>query len=146
MDKLSAMKAFVRVAEAGSFAAVAVQLGLARSVVTRQVAALESTLGTKLIARSTRRLALTSAGALYLEKCREILTLVEEAEGELTDARRHERGDVVIGMYRGAGPGGRGGRGGAAGGGGGAGPAPRGAPPAAAAAKVAVRPSDENQG
>jgi len=96
MDKLSAMKVFVRVAEAGSFAAVATQLGLARSVVTRQVAALESSLGTKLIARSTRRLALTSAGALYLEKCREILTLVEEAEGDLTDARLHIRGHIRL--------------------------------------------------
>src|SRR3569832_1677739 len=96
MDKLSAMKVFVRVAEAGSFAAVATQLGLARSVVTRQVAALESSLGTKLIARSTRRLALTSAGALYLEKCREILTLVEEAEGDLTDARHHIRGHIRL--------------------------------------------------
>src|SRR3569623_1784832 len=89
MDKLSAMKVFVRVAEAGSFAAVATQLGLARSVVTRQVAALESSLGTKLIARST-------AGALYLEKCREILTLVEEAEGDLTDARHHIRGHIRL--------------------------------------------------
>src|SRR3569832_1345483 len=96
MDKLSAMKVFVRVAEAGSFAAVATQLGLARSVVTRQVAALESSLGTKLIARSTRRLALTSAGALYLEKCREILTLVEEAAGDhgVVEFGGHTHGEV----------------------------------------------------
>lgn len=96
MDKLAAMKLFVRVAETGSFAAVATQLGLARSVVTRQVAALESSLGTKLIARSTRSLALTSAGALYLEKCRDILTLVEEAEGDLSDARREIRGHIRL--------------------------------------------------
>src|SRR3569832_1138416 len=74
MDKLSAMKVFVRVAEAGSFAAVATQLGLARSVVTRQVAALESSLGTKLIARSTRRHTHTTASTHKQEKSREILT------------------------------------------------------------------------
>ncbi len=90
------MKIFVRVAEAGSFAAVATQRGLARSVITRQVAALEARLGTKLIARSTRRLALTAAGAAYLEKCREILALVEEAEGDLSDARREIRGRLRL--------------------------------------------------
>ena len=70
MDRLDAMKLFVRVAELGSFAAVAQQLGVARSVVTRQIAGLEAHLGVKLMARSTRRLALTSAGTAYLEKCR----------------------------------------------------------------------------
>lgn len=90
------MRMFVRVAEAGSFAAVAVQLGIARSVVTRQIAGLEARLGSKLIARSTRRLALTSAGAAYLEKCREILTLVDEAEGDLSDERHELRGNIRL--------------------------------------------------
>lgn len=96
MDRLAAMKMFVRVAEAGSFAAVAAQLGVARSMVTRQIAALEARLGTKLIARSTRRLALTSAGAAYLEKCREILMLVEEAESDVSDARHELRGNIRL--------------------------------------------------
>lgn len=90
------MKMFVRVAEAGSFAAVAAQLGVARSMVTRQIAALEARLGTKLIARSTRRLALTSAGGAYLEKCREILLLVEEAESDVSDERRELRGNIRL--------------------------------------------------
>ena len=68
MDRLEGMRQFVRVAELGSFSALAQQMGVARSAVTRQIAALEAHLGTKLIARSTRRLALTSAGADYLEK------------------------------------------------------------------------------
>src|SRR3569623_1304014 len=96
MDQLAAMKMFVRVVESGSFAAVAGQLVRAQSVETRQVAALEARLGTKLIARSTRRLALTAAGAVYLENCREILTLVDEAEGVLTDARRDFRGSIRL--------------------------------------------------
>ena len=96
MDRLEGMRLFVRVAEMGSFAAVANQMNVARSVVTRQVAALEAHLGTKLIARSTRRLSLTSAGALYLEKCREILGLVEVAESELTDNRQAPRGLIRI--------------------------------------------------
>ena len=54
MDRLAAMQVFVRVAEAGSFTAVADQMNVARSAVTRQIAALESHLGVKLMARSTR--------------------------------------------------------------------------------------------
>ena len=68
MDRLDAMRLLIRVAELGSFSAVAHQLGAARSVVTRQIAALESHLGTKLLARSTRRLALTDAGQSLVEK------------------------------------------------------------------------------
>lgn len=96
MDRLEGMRLFVRVAEMGSFAAVAKQMNVARSVITRQVAALEAHLGTKLIARSTRRLSLTSAGAGYLEKCREILGLVEAAEAGLTDERHAPRGQIRI--------------------------------------------------
>lgn len=84
MDRIDAMKLFVRVTEAGSFSAVAQQLGVARSVVTRQIAALESHLRVKLLARSTRHLSLTSAGAAYLEKCRAILELVDSAEADLS--------------------------------------------------------------
>lgn len=96
MDRLDGMRLFVRVAELGSFAAVAQQMNVARSVVTRQVAALEAHLGTKLLARSTRRLSLTSAGATYLEKCREILGLVDAAEAGLTEDSQAPRGHLRI--------------------------------------------------
>ena len=96
MDRLEAMRLFVRVAEMGSFSAVAQQQGVARSVVTRQVAALESHLGSKLIARSTRRLALTSAGAEYLEKCRVILNLVDVAEGGVAAEHHVPRGPIHL--------------------------------------------------
>ena len=98
MDRLEAMHLFVRVAELGSFSAVAVQLGLARSVVTRQIAALEAHLGVKLMVRSTRRLALTSAGSSYLEKCRVILNLVDTAETDVAAERLAPRGNVRISL------------------------------------------------
>ena len=98
MDRLDAMRLFVRVAELGSFSAVALQLGVARSVVTRQVAALETHLGAKLLARSTRRLSLTSAGAVYLEKCRVILNLVEVAETGLAEERQTPRGLIRLSL------------------------------------------------
>lgn len=94
MDRIDAMRLFVRVAERGNFSAVAQQLNVARSVVTRQIAALETHLRVKLLARSTRRLSLTSAGATYLEKCRVILNLVEAAETDLAGERLVLRGPI----------------------------------------------------
>ena len=96
MDRLNAMHLFVRVAELGSFSAAAQQLGLDRSVVTRQIAALETHLGVKLMARSTRRLTLTSAGTAYLDKCRVILNLVEVAETDIAEERQTPRGTIRI--------------------------------------------------
>jgi DNA-binding transcriptional LysR family regulator len=92
------MQVFVRVAELGSFAAVAQQLGVARSVVTRQVAALEAHLGVRLMERSTRRLTLSSAGAAYLEKCRVILNLVESAETGVAEDRQAPRGHIRVSL------------------------------------------------
>lgn len=98
MDRLQAMHVFVRVAELGSFSAVAHQQGVARSVVTRQIAALEEHLGIKLMVRSTRRLTLTSAGAAYLEKCRVILNLVEAAETGIAEERQTPRGTIRVSL------------------------------------------------
>ena len=98
MDKLDAMQTFVRVAEAGSFIAVANQLQVARSVVTRQVAALEKHLGAKLITRSTRSLTLTAAGSAYLEKCRVILNMVDAAESSLAEEKAVPRGRIRLGL------------------------------------------------
>jgi DNA-binding transcriptional LysR family regulator len=98
MDRLEAMHLFVRVAELGSFSAVAEQSRVARSVVTRQIAALEAHLGVKLMARSTRRLTLTSAGTAYLEKCRVILNLVDAAETDVAAERLTPRGKIRISL------------------------------------------------
>jgi len=98
MDKLDAMQTFVRVAEAGSFIAVANQLQVARSVVTRQVAALEKHLGTQLITRNTRSLTLTAAGSAYLEKCRVILNMVDAAESSLGEEKAVPRGRIRLGL------------------------------------------------
>ena len=94
MDKLDAMQIFVRVAEAGSFTAVADQLQVDRSGITRQISALEKHLAVKLITRSTRSLTLTPAGAAYLEKCRLILNLVDATETGLREEGAQVRGRV----------------------------------------------------
>jgi len=98
MNRLDAMTTFLRVAELGSFAAAASRLGVARSVITRQIAALEEHLGIKLMVRTTRRLTLTAGGAAYLEKCREILDLVETAEADVMMDSLTPRGHLRIGV------------------------------------------------
>jgi DNA-binding transcriptional LysR family regulator len=98
MDKLNAMQLFVRVAETGSFTAVADQLDVARSVVTRQISALEKQLGIKLMTRSTRSLTLTTAGSAYLEKCRDILNMVDAAESSLIEEKTEPRGRIRLGL------------------------------------------------
>src|ERR1700682_5048579 len=80
MDRIDAMQAFVAVADLQGLPPAARKLGLSPSGVTRLIAALEDRLGARLLQRTTRQVALTDAGARYLERARRILADVEEAE------------------------------------------------------------------
>ena len=80
MDRLHSMRVFSRVIDEGSFAAAARQMNLSAAVVTRLVADLEEHLGARLINRTTRRLALTNTGEVYLDRVRHILAEIDEAE------------------------------------------------------------------
>ena len=92
MDRYSLMRCFVRVAERGSFSAVAVELGLTQSSVSKQIAALEQQLGARLLHRSTHELCLTEEGETFLRRARDILEAVEEAESELRERRAEPHG------------------------------------------------------
>jgi len=96
MDQLRAIKVFVRVIDEGSFAGAARALDLAPAVVTRLVAELEEHLGTRLLNRTTRRLALTEIGEAYLERARRILADVEEAAALAASATQEVRGLLRI--------------------------------------------------
>jgi DNA-binding transcriptional LysR family regulator len=80
MDKLQAMSAFVRVVEAGSFSAVALEGNTTQSAVSKQIAGLERELGAKLLVRTTRSLALTEEGARYFEQARRLVAEITEVE------------------------------------------------------------------
>src|ERR1700752_2539214 len=71
------MGVFERVVERGSFAAGAGDIGLSPSAVSKLVARLEQGLGVGLINRTTRSLALTAEGKIYLNRSREILAAIE---------------------------------------------------------------------
>lgn len=96
MDQLKAMRVFVAVIDAGSFNGAAEALRVSPAAVTRHVAELEEHLGARLINRTTRRLALTEVGEAYLDKTRQILTEVEEAEALAGAAAREPRGHVRV--------------------------------------------------
>lgn len=96
MDILFNMRAFVCVAETGSFTAAAARLDLTTSYVSRAVATLETHLRTRLLHRTTRRIALTEAGQRYLLRCQQILGSIAEAEAEAGDAHARPAGNLKI--------------------------------------------------
>jgi DNA-binding transcriptional LysR family regulator len=96
MDRLDAMQAFMTVADLKGFAAAARKLRLSPSAVTRLIASLEDRIGARLLQRTTRQVALTDAGARYLERIRRILADVEEAEIAAEGERARPTGRLVI--------------------------------------------------
>jgi DNA-binding transcriptional LysR family regulator len=87
MDLLRSMRIFVRVAEASSFTAAAQQLDITTAQASRALTELETHLRTRLLNRTTRRVALTDAGNRYLSRCKDVLALVDLSEAEASDAQ-----------------------------------------------------------
>lgn len=79
-DRLQELAVFVRTAESGSFSRAGRALGLSQPSVSRIVGELEARLGVTLLLRTTRRITVTDAGALFLDRAREILAEIEDAE------------------------------------------------------------------
>ncbi|KAA1002464.1 LysR family transcriptional regulator [Paraburkholderia panacisoli] len=96
MDTFRNMKIFVEVAEAGSFTAAANQLGNTTGYVSRSISELESHLRTRLLNRTTRRIALTEAGERYLQRCYAITASVAEAEAEASNAHAQPVGTLRV--------------------------------------------------
>jgi DNA-binding transcriptional LysR family regulator len=93
-DRLQELTAFIRAGETGSFSRVARELGVSQPSISRIVASLETRLGVKLLLRTTRHVALTDAGRMFLERARQIL-------GDLDDAENAARGaDSLRGTLR----------------------------------------------
>ena len=80
MDRITAARVFVSIAERGSMIAAANALELSRAMVTRYLAEMEEWAGARLLHRSTRRLSLTDAGDITLERCRRMLDVADGME------------------------------------------------------------------
>ncbi|HEX6361431.1 MAG TPA: LysR substrate-binding domain-containing protein [Albitalea sp.] len=96
MDKFTAMQAFVRVVEAGTFTRAADSLHLPKPTVTRLVQSLESQLDTLLLNRTTRRVTLTQDGAAYYDRAVRLLGEMEELESSMSRAKANPRGRLRI--------------------------------------------------
>jgi DNA-binding transcriptional LysR family regulator len=96
MDLLKAMRTLVAVADTGGFSAAARTLGQSPPSVTREIAALEERFGCKLLARTTRQVRLTEAGARYLADARRILAEVSEAEAAVAGVHGELRGPITV--------------------------------------------------
>ena len=92
MDRAAEMTAFVRAVETGGFSAAARDMGLTPSALSKLVTRLEDRLGARLLQRTTRRLLLTAEGEAFYARARPILSAMDEAEAEVTQASASPRG------------------------------------------------------
>ncbi|WP_037071821.1 LysR family transcriptional regulator [Rhizobium sp. CF142] len=96
MDRWQAMRVFVKVAEAESFADAGRQLHMSPPAVTRMVSALEDIIGTRLLTRTTRSVKLTEAGAQYFADCQRLLADLSEAEAAAAGAYGRPTGTLTV--------------------------------------------------
>lgn len=96
MDKFADLDAFTAVVESGTFSAAGERLGIAKSVVSRRISQLESRLGSRLMNRTTRRLALTDAGKNFYQRAVQILADLNDAEQSVTKETAELRGSIKL--------------------------------------------------
>jgi len=96
MDRLEAMAFLVAAVDSGSFSAAGRRLGVPLPTISRRIGELEAHLKARLLVRSTRKLALTEAGAAYLARCKAILEQVAETERAAGGEYDTPRGELVL--------------------------------------------------
>ncbi|RKG95890.1 LysR family transcriptional regulator [Corallococcus sp. CA053C] len=96
MDRFTAMEAFVRVVESGTFTKAADALGRPKTAVTRLIQQLEAQLRVKLLHRTTRRVTVTPEGMTYYQQALRLLGEVRELEATLSQTRRGPRGRLRV--------------------------------------------------
>jgi DNA-binding transcriptional LysR family regulator len=96
VDKFDAMQMFVRAIEKGSFSAVAKERGIGQPAVSKQISALEDELGTELIHRTSRSIALTEAGRDFYESALHILDDFENAASRIGRGQTAPKGIIRV--------------------------------------------------
>ncbi len=96
MDRIEAMATLLAVVRAGSLSGASRELRTPIATVSRHISELEARLGTRLLTRTTRNVALTDAGEAYAAACRHILERVEEAERAAAGEYRAPRGELTV--------------------------------------------------
>lgn len=98
MRNLNSLLVFAKVAETCNFTVAAQRLGLTASAVSKSISRLEEELGVKLLQRSTRQVSLTHEGAMFFERCRNILAEIDDAENAVTVTTAMPRGRLRVQM------------------------------------------------
>jgi DNA-binding transcriptional LysR family regulator len=98
MKTLEAMQVFVRVAEQGSFTRAAESLGLLKATASVAVRELENSLGTRLLHRTTRKVQMTLDGQLYYERCKELLSELDNLQTMFQQSGESLRGRLRVDM------------------------------------------------
>jgi DNA-binding transcriptional LysR family regulator len=96
MDRLLSVEAFVRVAETCNFAKAALQLGVARSVVTHRIQQLEQFINAPLFHRSTRHVRLSDVGEIYYKECSEMVAGFNALTDHMRELRAKPSGKLRI--------------------------------------------------
>jgi DNA-binding transcriptional LysR family regulator len=98
MSPTDAMRIFVRVAEQASFTRTAESLGMSKASISTIVQQLESSLGTRLLHRTTRKVQLTQDGMSYYERCKDVLAELDELQSMFQQERQALRGRLRVDM------------------------------------------------
>ena len=96
IDRLEAMAILLRVVDKGGFSAASRDLGVPLATVSRKVNALEKHLGTRLLLRTTRTVALTETGAAYVAEARRLLDEIDEVERVAAGEFQAPRGELIL--------------------------------------------------
>lgn len=96
MDRLSAIRLFVRITQCGTFAQAADSMGISSATATEKIGRLEAELGAKLLNRTTRRVSLTPEGERYLAVCRSVIDDLDAVERSIAGDAKLRRGPVTI--------------------------------------------------
>src|SRR5258706_10546351 len=96
MDQVAAMRAFVRVVEAGTFTRASDLLHIPKPTITKLIQSLEAHLQTKLLHRTTRRVAVTPDGAAYFERVVQLLADLDDLDGSMTLSQAAPKGRLRV--------------------------------------------------
>ncbi len=96
MDTIQGMRTFVAIVDGGSFRVGAERLEMSTALASKYVSQLESRLGQRLLNRTTRSLSLTESGAVYLERCRQLVEDFDQLEAALSNQQQSPTGRLVV--------------------------------------------------
>jgi DNA-binding transcriptional LysR family regulator len=96
MDQLAALRAFVRVVEAGNFTRASTSLDIPKATVTKLIQSLEAHVRTRLLARTTRRVTVTPDGAAYYERAVRLLTELDDLDSSMSSSQALPSGRLRV--------------------------------------------------